>query len=621
MAGPGEAPPVPDVEPKAAPEAVPEKLDAKDLPALREEIGDPPSAPKADAEPVPAVMPGGPADAAPPSAPDNAPDVTPGTGSALDSARVPEPTTAEKAQTAAARTEFSKEAKAAEDADAATIDAFFEGNTPGEKRLLNFKQSDEQKPEQYEMQYAQAVMSMKRYIYFKYEQLDAQLSQSNKPEDRVKWGEKLAEIKKETTAYKNEIVVPFLANYTKQITEVKKEKIGVKHLWEISMMGNEIFNQMRENKNYGDILKKTMALKMDPDAYEEVYQKMKKHDGAYKETPDDIPVMKLNGVRAIMSAMNESQRKEFVTQMITGKKPDAATILEAVVGSKMLPMPEAEKLVDLAIANGTIDITKNPKAKEEMMAKLIAGQLKTDEGEKNLETNLKEPMFLNQINRILDPKFLGGLLLTVWRSLNLFVTAIAYRKNPKELLGNPFLYLDLGGIFAGTSLMGHPIAEGLLKRAAEGEKNQAEFMLKRAELMAQISRYHQTSSKYFEQGGMVEAIDVIRDQQEKTGKQKNITIDDIIAEMEKPGVAYKNKDAQVAALKKAKTSTDHKDKNEVEIIAQKIQGSPSIKTTDNYLAVAKDTRAVEQSPTNAPKAQAPVSHAPPGAAPAPAPAP
>lgn len=447
-------------------------------------------------------------------------------------------------------------------------------------RFNNLNITAEKRAEQYELQNAQALTALKKYVKFSYKKLGERIRQISDPKERDQWRAEFEKTRGDVATYTG-IIQGFLLEFQ----ENHKEGIDLKALQELGQKGNEIFEQMINNKEYGNILHKVVENKLDKPSFDFIYNKIQRRTVAGPLKPEDaIALLDQAGVTSILSTMKGKQRLDFAEHVVDSGKPDALAILTSFVGSGYLSMGQADRLVDRAIAKGLV-----PQAqKEAVLASMLAAQEKNAEFEQTVGDRLERPQYKSQLHRVMEPKFLGGLFLTAWRGINLLATCMAYRKDFKELLGSPYVYADVAGIFAGTALMGNPTILDFLQKASKGQKNEKEFIKRQAELMALMSRYDGTSKKYFEKGGMVEAINAIRKEHAVTGKTGVATLQEIKEEAKKQYVMSRNPD-----LAKDLDAMNPEQLRQFTILASKVYETPAIIDTNNYKGYVAKVRQAE----------------------------
>ena len=434
--------------------------------------------------------------------------------------------------------------------------------------------------EQYESERLQAITALKKYIIHAYKSLEDEIRRTDSPELRQQWITKLHDVQKDVGNYRG-IIAGFLTEFQRQLT-VKNESIDLKGLWQITEHANMIYEQMVHNKTYGETLQKAVHNKLEKPDFDFIYGKIQKRtETGAANTNDSLKMLEQSGVAAIMAGMNTTERQRFAEYAISENKPEALAVVSSMVESNYLTMTQGEQLIEKAIAKGLMTADE----KKGVLALMLVQQEKNAEFHKGIEARLDLPQFTNQMQRVLDPKFLGGLILTVWRSLNLFVTAVAYRKDPGELLGSPYFYADVVGIFAGTAMMGYPSVFEFLKRSTEGQKNQEVVMKQQAELMAKMNRYHGLSELYFEKGGMVEAIREVQKEHAKKGKSAVPTLEELKAESEKSYVKGMNP-ALTQDLQVLMNSGDSSKIDRVNQLIAQTYATTGIEQTKHYQALA-----------------------------------
>lgn len=442
--------------------------------------------------------------------------------------------------------------------------------------------------DQYASERAQAITALKKYVLHAYKTLEDEIRRTDSPEERKQWVDRLSEVQKDVGNYRG-VVAGFLTEFQRQLS-VKNEKIDLKGLWQITEHANMIYTQMIQDRRYGEIIHKAAKNKLEKPDFDFIYGKIQRRPelGAVR-LDDSIKMLEQAGVTAIMAGMNTTERQKFAEHIIRENKPEALAVVSSMVQSNYLTMTQGEQLVEQAIKKGLMTEDQ----RKGVLAMMLDLQEKNEAFHKGIEDRLERPQFQNQIQRVLDPKFLGGLILTVWRSVNLLVTAVAYRKDPSELLGSPYFYADIVGIFSGTALMGYPSIIDVLKKSTDGQRDQEAVMKKQAELMVKMNRYHGLSEKYFEKGGMVEAIREVQKEHAKKGKSGVPTFDELKAEAQKSYV--KNMNSTLAQDLQTLTSSGeaHNAERAYQIITQ-ISETPGIETTKQYQALAKAAKNPEK---------------------------
>lgn len=435
--------------------------------------------------------------------------------------------------------------------------------------------------EQYASERAQAITAMKKYVIHAYQTLEDEIQRTDSPELRKQWVDRLRDVQKDVGNYRG-IIAGFLAEFQRQRTE-KNEKIDLKGLWQITEHANMIYEQMVNDKTYGEIIQKSTRNKLEKPDFDFIYGKIQKRsETGPANTSDSVKMLEQAGVTAIMASMNTTQREKFADHIIDQNKPEALAIISSMVQSNYLTMMQGEKLIGKAVQKGLLTEDE----KKGVLAMMLDLQEKNAEWHKGIEARLDLPQYTNQIQRVLDPTFLGGLILTIWRSLNLFVTAVAYRKDPGELLKSPYFYADVIGIFSGTAMMGYPSVFEFLKKSTEGERDQEAVMKQQAELMVKMSRYHELSTTYFEKGGMVEAIREVQKEHAKKGKSEVPTLEELRAEAEKPYVKSMNPTLAQDLQMLAASGNAQKIERVQQLITQ-TYGTTGIENTKQYLGLAK----------------------------------
>lgn len=420
-----------------------------------------------------------------------------------------------------------------------------------------------------------ALTAIQKYIVEARENLKREILKLDNPKDRVKWIDLLKEAERKVENYQG-VVFAFLAEFQDQTREKSPDGFGLNELWKIAARGNEIYREMKANEKYGEIITEASTDKeMSATSFDFIYEKIQKRPSTGPVTPEDsLKLLEMSGVAAIFAAMDGTDRMQFASHLITSKKSDAMAVISSLVGSNFLSIGQAEQLLEKAESAGLISSQDKPA----LLTSFTKKQEDNAAWEESIDMGKERREYRNQAQHLFEPKILGGLLLTVWRGLNMLVSLIAYRKDPLELLKSPYFYLDVAGIGTGLSLMQNKNILSFLTNMTEGEQNQKEHMERLANLMAVGGRYPAVSKAHLEKPGLIEAIVELRKDHRNKGIKESPTFEEI---MEK-NVNDESK-KELAKMQPA-------EKEQLMKIVDQIFFAPEVKDTASYVSTMETYR-------------------------------
>ena len=302
----------------------------------------------------------------------------------------------------------------------------------------------------HESERSKALTAVQKYIFEARENLKRDILKLDN-EDRTKWVDLLKEAEADVENYKGGHVCLSCGVSERHRTK-SPDGFGLTELWKIAARGNEIYREMKANEKYGEIITEASTdNEISPASFDFIYEKYKKiihrsshtrrftqasrnvrrhrdlhRDGQYRSTP-------------LRRAPHHQQKTGC-----HGRHPVRSSARTFSIG-------QAEQLIDKAASAGLVTAEDKPA----LLAQLTEKQETTAEFEQSVEQGLQRK-YRNQAQHLFEPKILGGLLLTVWRSEHARLVD-RLSKRSTELLKSPYFYLDVAGIGAGLSLMQNKI--------------------------------------------------------------------------------------------------------------------------------------------------------------------
>ncbi len=489
-------------------------------------------------------------------------------------------------------------------------------------KLLNDHLDAKEYVDAYDGQKAKAVQAMQLYIKRAYEicMIDARRNDMNS-EGRRLWNEKFfKEYQEDVNQYFAMITAFLLEMKTKNKVTGKGEKISLDNLFDLAERGREIYWKIAKEPRYAEILKKITSgtvhpEKLDPADYDFIIDKFPERKPGEVSADDSMQLLESSGVSSIMYAMNFQQRRAFAEYIIESRSRDRAiTLITSLASSKYLTNAQLEGetgskgLYNLMREKG---LFTDEKQEQDMKTTINIGQAKSDTIRANISKNIRADMSTNQAIKFMQPRYLAGAFLMVWRGTNAALSLIAYRNDLSEYLKSPWLYADIAGIVAGSALLGNPAILDWIKDSV-GQKDlpgQAEKLA----VCEMISDKPGMTDKYFarplkksekvpglDETGMVELLTMIRGQKEKKKERMNVTVEEMLKYAEGGDPKTKGTDTVIRVnqtlidqLREIRDGKDTSAKSEFERYATAICGAKKLGNTHIFHEWIDDLKRIQ----------------------------
>jgi len=464
----------------------------------------------------------------------------------------------------------------------------------------------------YGNQKAKALHAMKLYIDRAYALCEAEAHKSDvDAAGRALWNERFFKNCEDDVNQYYSMITAFLVEAARKNDKEgpNKGKIDLNVLFDLAERGREIYWEISKEPKYADILRRISThAKLTPDDYNFIIAKIPP-----EKTPSEISAdasMKLleaSGAITLMYAMNPSERKAFAEHIINTMPADRAIGLITSLGS-------SGYLTQLQLTDKDDGIFAKMKAKglvldenqqKNLESTIEIGQAKAKMIRANIDTGIRADMDKNLAIKFFEPRYIGGFALMAWRGANAALSLIAYRNDLKEYLESPWLIADVGGILAGSALVGNPSVLEWIKGSADAKTLETQAQ-KLAVCQLVIDKPGVTNTYFVDPmkgktsenaTGMVELISMIREKKETAHEPPNVKIDDMLKIAEGNDAGTKTRIASkpvnpalIALLKEAKAG---KNKDELEQYASTVCASKMLKTTELLNQWIDDLKRIE----------------------------
>lgn len=404
-------------------------------------------------------------------------------------------------------------------------------------RLLDYHLADKEYVDSYDNQKAKALDSMKAYISYAYAVCMAEAHKSDvNSEGRALWN---ARFFKQTNEEVNEyisMITAFLIEAARKSEGKEKGKINLNDLFDLADRGRDIYVQIAENPEYGELLRKinrVPRVSLDKKDCDFIISKFPKRDAGEMSVNDTMKLLEASGAITILYAMDPGQRVELAKHIIENKPPsrDPSEVIGLITS-----LGSSGYLSNIALEALYPTMGLNKEQQEKMESTIKIGQAKADMIRKNIDVGIRADMDKNQAIKFTEPRYIGGAALVAWRSANMALSLVAYRDDLTEYLKSPWMLVDIAGIVTGSALMGNPtVLEWIKKNGGKSLEDQAIAMA----MCEMIINKPRITDKYFtraqkdipggkKETGMVELLTLIR--KEKTDKKQpmNVKIEEML---------------------------------------------------------------------------------------------